>query len=280
MIRKPTKKRPAPRRVLLKVDPTRLSLAALERIKTVLSRTGHIERFGDPVPPHELRARETVLLLPPSYLAAMKVCGSFGETEVFLTASEMKKGHEELVPLVAEKNRYYPFARSGEKVYAFDRLIRDAAGELGVVVWADQQINFVAAHFAEWLDLLADAREEDIDRAAVIPSGLRRLLVQLGFTFDDPIVGRLETGDVPAIESLLGAARTREVKGGVGRLFDSSGKASLVLNLDEFTLALSLRTGIFMFEAEEVFRWLRLFRDENFFGDTVRQAAHADNVRD
>ena len=159
-------------------------------------------------------------------------------------------------------------------------LLRLLAGELGVVVWADQQINFVAAHFAEWLDLLADAREEDIDRAAVIPSGLRRLLVQLGFTFDDPIVGRLETGDVPAIESLLGAARTREVKGGVGRLFDSSGKASLVLNLDEFTLALSLRTGIFMFEAEEVFRWLRLFRDENFFGDTVRQAAHADNVRD
>ncbi|MEO8796943.1 MAG: hypothetical protein ABI551_03585 [Polyangiaceae bacterium] len=280
MIRKPTKKRPAPRRGLLRVDPTRLSLAALERIKTVLSRTGHIERFGEPVPPHELRARETVLLLPPSYLAAMKVCGSFGETEVFLNASEMRKGHEELVALVAEKNRYYPFARSGEKIYAFDRLIRDAAGELGVVIWAEQQINFVTAHFAEWLDLLADAREEDIDRAAVIPSGLRRVLIQLGFTFDDPIVGRLETGDAAAIESLLGPDRAREVKGGVGRLFDSSGKASLVLNLDEFSLAISLRTGIFMFEAEEVFRWLRLFRDENFFGDTVRQAAHADNVRD
>src|SRR5450432_4670387 len=147
MIRKPTKKRAAPRRVLLKVDPTRLSLAALERIKTVLSRTGHLERFGDPVPPHELRAREAVLLLPPSYLAAMKVAGSFGDIEKFLTASEMRKTHEELVPLVAEKNRYFPFARTGEKLYAFDRLIRDTTGELGVVVWHEQAINFVAAHF-------------------------------------------------------------------------------------------------------------------------------------
>ena len=282
MIRKPTKKRAAPRRVLLKVDPTRLSLAALERIKTVLSRTGHLERFGDPVPPHELRARETVLLLPPSYLAAMKVAGSFGETEQFLTASEMRKSYDELVPLVAEKNRYFPFAKSGEKIFAFDRLIRDTTGELGVVIWHEQAINFVAAHFAEWLDLVADEREEDVDRAAVIPSGLRRLLIQLGFSFDDPIVGRLETGDVHGIEALLGAERTREIRGALDRLFDSSGKASLTLNLDEFSLAASLRTGIFMFEAEEVFRWLRTFRDENFFNETgrVTATAHADNVRD
>lgn len=280
MIRKPTKKRPAPRRVLLKVDPTRLALAALERIKTVLSRTGHPERFGDPVPPHELRAREAVVLMPPSYMAAMKVCGSFSETEHFLTASEMRKAYEELVPLVAEKNRYYPFARQGDKLYAFDRLIRDNTGELGVVIWHEHAINFVAAHFAEWLDLLADEREEQVDRAAVIPTGLRRLLVQLGFSFDDPIVGRLETGDVAAVEALLGPDRTREIRGALDRLFDSSGRASLTLNLDEFSLAASLRTGIFMFEAEEVFRWLRTFRDENFFGDAVKQAAHADNVRD
>ena len=280
MIRKTNKKRAAPRRVLLKVDPTRLALAALERIKTVLSRTGHSERFGDPVPPHELRARETVLALPPSYMAAMKVCGSFSETERFLNASEMRKLHEELVPLVAEKNRYFPFAKQGDKLYAFDRLIRDNTGELGVVVWHEHAINFVAAHFAEWLDLLADEREEDVDRAAVIPPSLRRLLLQLGFTFDDPIVGRLETGDIPAMEALLGEERTREIRGGLDRLFDSSGRASLTLNLDEFSLAASMRTGIFMFEAEEVFRWLRTFRDENFFGENVRQAAHADNVRD
>ncbi|HEY2517782.1 MAG TPA: hypothetical protein VGI39_43230, partial [Polyangiaceae bacterium] len=73
--------------------------------------------------------------------------------------------------------------------------------------------------------------------------------------------------------------------------FDSSGKASLTLNLDEFTLAVSLRTGIFVFEAEDVFRWLRWFRDENFFGDAPSRApsravpshaapSHADRVRD
>jgi hypothetical protein len=280
MIRKPTKKRAAPRRVLLKVDPTRLSLAALERIKTVLSRTGHLERFGEPVAPHELRARETVLLLPPSYLAAMKVAGSFGDVERFLSASEMRKMHDELVPLVAEKNRYFPFAVAGDKLYAFDRLIRDTTGELGVVVWHEQAINFIAAHFAEWLDLIADEREEAVDRAAVIPNGLRRLLVQLGFTFDDPIVGRLETGDISAIEALLGPDRTREIRGALDRLFDSSGKASLVLNLDEFSLAVSLRTGIFMFEAEEVFSWLRTFRDENFFNEGAKAPAYADSVRD
>ncbi len=51
----------------------------------------------------------------------------------------------------------------------------------------------------------------------------------------------------------------------VNRLFDSSGRASLTLNLDEFTLAASVRTGVFVFEAAEVFRWLRRFRDQDFF---------------
>src|SRR5262249_53454465 len=79
---------------------------------------------------------------------------------------------------------------------------------------------------------------------------------------------------------LLGRAHTREVRGQVDRLFDSSGKASLTLNVDEFTLAVSLRTGIYVFEAEDVFRWLRYFRDENFFGDQAKEPSHPDNVRD
>jgi hypothetical protein len=70
------------------------------------------------------------------------------------------------------------------------------------------------------------------------------------------------------------------VRVGAGRLFDSSGKASLTLNVDEFTLAVSLRTGIFVFEAEDVFRWLRHFRDENFFGDVHNEPTHPDAVRD
>ena len=126
----------------------------------------------------------------------------------------------------------------------------------------------------------SDAREDAVAQAADLPKGLRALLVGLGFTFDDPIVGRLETGDTDAIDDLLGPERAREVRGGVQRLFDSSGKASLTLNVDEFSLAVSLRTGIFFFEAGDVFRWLRTFRDENFYGESQKAPSHADRTRD
>jgi hypothetical protein len=82
------------------------------------------------------------------------------------------------------------------------------------------------------------------------------------------------------MEALLGPTRTREVRADVGRLFDSSGKASITLNLDEFTMAVALRTGLYVFEPEDVFRWLRWFRDESFFGEPTRGAAHPDRVRD
>src|SRR4029078_6404052 len=95
-----------------------------------------------------------------------------------------------------------------------------------------------------------------------------------------PVVGRLETGDVDAVVELIGTELSYNVRGDVDPLFDSSGKASLTLNVDEFTLAVSLRTGIYVFEAEDVFRWLRHFRDENFFSDVVTVPSHPDNVRD
>jgi hypothetical protein len=140
-----------------------------------------------------------------------------------------------------------------------------------------------ARHFGEWLDEVADAREESVAQAAIVPPALKGLLLEMGFRFDDPAVGRLETGDTKAIEELLRKGQAAEIRADVDRLFDSSGKASLTLNLEEFTLAVSLRTGIFVFEAEEVFRWLRWFRDENFFGDgseAPKKPAHADRVRD
>ena len=281
--RKPVpKKRTSNRKVLrLKVEPTRLALAAMERLKTVLTRTGHPERFGQPVSPRELLAREDLLgaPLPPSYAAAMKVADTFGEPERVLNFLEIKQA-DELLTRQGSGGRYWPFAAVGDAYVCFDRQIKESNGELGVVEWSSGLVRFLAAHFGEWLDIIADDREEAIDRAASLPAGLKKLLVQLGFTFDDPIVGRLETGDLEAIEALVGEETTRLVKADVDRLFDSSGKASLVLNLDEFTLAVALRTGIFVYEAEDVFRWLRSFRDENFFGGEARQPSHPDQVRD
>jgi hypothetical protein len=191
---------------------------------------------------------------------------------------------------VPDLQRLAPFARVADRAYAcFDRAAAADDGELAVIEWRDDMIRPRARHFGEWLDQVADAREEALEEAAEIPDGLRELLAGLGFNFDDPIVGRVETGDTEAIEALIGPTRTREVRGEHGRLFDSSGKASVTLNLDEFTLAVALRTGMYVFEPEDVFRWLRWFRDESFFPSRApggraaassRPSSHPDRVRD
>lgn len=281
-IRRPAKKRTSLRNIRLRVDPVRLALAAMERIKTTLSRTGHVERFGQPAASKELLAREDLLEapLPPSYQAAMRVADAIGEPDHLLNFLEMKQAYG-LIERQGGGRRYLPVASApGDAYVCFDRQGEAQGHELPILEWSLGMVRPLATHFGEWLDIVADEREEAIDRAASIPPGLKKLLVQLGFSFDDPIAGRLETGDVPAIEALLGEEQSQLVRGAVDRLFDSSGKASLTLNLDEFTLAVSLRGGIFMFEAEDVFRWLRHFRDENFFGEAPRAPSHPDNVRD
>jgi hypothetical protein len=272
------------------VDPTRVALAALDRIRTVLVKSGYQERLGEPLTMKELAAQAQLIgiELPPSYVAAMRVSSKIGEPDVFLSSQQMA---EEATKLVAyggeEAKRYAPFCRGSEKVICFDKgggkrqvtAIR-YQGELPIVEWNNSSANPLAAHFGEWLDMVADAREESVESAAKMPQRLKRLLYELGFRFEYPVVGRLETGDVDAIVELIGTELSYNIRGDVDRLFDSSGKASLTLNVDEFTLAVSLRTGIYVFEAEDVFRWLRHFRDENFFSDVVTVPSHPDYVRD
>jgi hypothetical protein len=278
------KRRPAARR--LAVDPTRLALAAVERLKSLLTRTGQAHKLAGPVSMRELVARGQVLglALPPSYTAALRISSTIGDPEVLFDAAEMRSRHDAMkATKAAYAERYVPFARVGERLLCFDREAKPLTdAELPVVEWYRGVARPRARHFAEWIDEVADVREDAVAHAAVIPASLKGLLLELGFRFDDPIVGRLETGDVKAIEELLGPTQSKDIRGDVDRLFDSSGKASLTLNLDEFTLAVSLRTGIFVFEAEDVFRWLRWFRDENFFGDAppTKKPAHADRVRD
>jgi hypothetical protein len=282
------RKRPAAttRRGKLTVDPTRLALAALERIRSVLARKGHADKAGPPASMRELAARAAYLglALPPSYSAAMRLASRIGEPEKLLSAADMRAVFDDVIAPRATRpdaERLAPFARLGERLFVcFDRSAQAEDGELAVVEWSEGVVRPRARHFAEWLDQLADVREEALSAAADIPDNLRDLLVSLGFNFDDPIVGRIETGDTEAIESLLGPTRTIEVRADTGRLFDSSGKASLTLNLDEFTLAVALRTGLYVFEPEDVFRWLRWFRDESFFGEPARPARHPDRVRD
>ena len=267
-----------------------MALAALERIKTILVSSGYESRLGEPLPMKELAAQAQLLgtELPPSFVAAMRVASRIGDPERFLLSSEMDAEAEALVALAGEEaRRYAPFCRGIEHVVCFDkgggkRLVSSIRhqGELPIVEWRDGMFSPVAAHFGEWLDTVADAREESVETAARMPQRLKRLLYELGFRFEYPVVGRLETGDADAIVELIGKPLARTIRTDLDRLFDSSGRASLTLNVDEFTLAASLRTGIYVFEAEDVFRWLRTFRDENFFSDVVTPPSHPDQVRD
>jgi hypothetical protein len=283
---RPKKRSTQLRKGKLTVDATRLALAALERIRAAQVKKGHGDRIGPPVTMRELAARASNLgvTLPPSYAATVRVASRIGDPERLLTAAEMRAAHDDVIAPRAsrgEAERLAPFARLDERSFAcFDRSATGDKDELGVVEWTDGTTRPAARHFGDWLDVVADEREEALKHAADIPQNVRDLLVSLGFGFEDQIVGRLATGDTEAIEALLGPERTREVRADADRLFDSSGKAGLTLNVDEFTLAVSLRTGLFVFQAEDVFRWLRWFRDEPFFGEASRGPSHPDRTRD
>jgi hypothetical protein len=271
------------------VDPTRVALAALERIQTILVRSGHEDRLGPQLTMKELAAQAQLVgtELPPSYVATMRTASKIGEPEVFLESNDMQADAALIVTDGGdEARRYVPFCRTLDHWVCFDTGAgkRVAAlknpGELPIVAWSDGSATPLAAHFGEWLDSVADAREESIETAARMPPRLKKLLHELGFRFEYPVVGRLETGDFDAIVDLIGKDLSRVVRGDVDRLFDTSGRASLTLSVEEFKLAASLRTGIYVFEAEDVFRWLRTFRDENFFSDSVTPPSHPDQVRD
>lgn len=277
------------------VEPARIAVAALERIRTIFVSTGRADRLGPPVEPDELARRAAALgaAPPPSYAAAMRTASGIGEPESFLDAEGM---HAEASAVVAElggaeAHRYVPFCVSQGTVLCFDRgaegpgssprIDVGGEGELPIVAWRDGAPAPVAAHFGDWLDMIADAREESIENASKLPPRLARLLEELGFRFDYPVVARCETGDVEAIVELIGRDLASEIRGDVSRLFDASGKASLTLNVDEFTIGVSLRTGTKVFQAEDVFRWLRWFRDENFLkSDDRSEPVRGGNVRD
>lgn len=235
----------------------------------MLERTGHADDVGGPVAPAEYvaRARHIGDPLPASYAAVINAVSQIGGTEKLLDSDAIASAAEKVVRAAGSGNRYIPFAhRAPDTWLCFDRDKCGPDGEPSIVEWVNKTVAPAGAHFGEWLDSVADEREARVDQAASLPASLKRLLDQLGFEFKDPIVGRLESADIAAIESLVGEDVVHAVRGTENRLFDSSGKASLTLNLDDFTIACSLRTGIYMIEPEDVFRWLRVFRDENFFG--------------
>src|SRR3954453_23223299 len=95
------------------VDPTRVALAALERIRTILVKSGYQDRLGDPLTMKELTAQAQLLgtELPPSYIAAMRVSSKIGDPEVFLGAQQMADHAKKISGALGseEAQRYAPF---------------------------------------------------------------------------------------------------------------------------------------------------------------------------
>src|SRR5947209_4285485 len=96
------------------VDPTRVALAALERIRTVLVRSGYKDRLGEPLSMKELAAQAQLLgtELPPSYVAAMRVASKIGEPTNFLESQEMEAEAKQISAFGGEEaKRYAPFCK-------------------------------------------------------------------------------------------------------------------------------------------------------------------------
>ena len=289
--KKSTLRRPKARTA---VDPTRLAIAALERIRTVLEQSGHKDWYLPGVSPQELATRQALFgaALPPSYAAAMKLAGGFGEPERLLDAAEITEAQAKLGVRFGEEGarRFFPFAQTEDGILAFDRGVRARRfgsvpppvrdGEISIVEIEGAVARPHSYNFGHWIDEVADAREESMAAAATLPPRLKDLLSELGFRFDSPLLGRLETSDIHAMEDLLGPERARVVRGDVDRIFDATGRTELTLNVDDFSLTGLLRTGPVRFEAEDVFRWLRSFRNENFYADAPPPRDLRDLARD
>src|SRR3981081_4278036 len=110
--KKTLSKRRSPARTRPNVAPTRRALAAIERLKSVLTRTGQTHKVAGPVTMKELVARGQVVgkVLPASYTAALRVASTIGEPEVLLDAAEMRVRVSEITATNApDAERYVPF---------------------------------------------------------------------------------------------------------------------------------------------------------------------------
>ena len=182
------------------------------------------------------------MLPPSSYTAALRATSSIGEPELLLDANEMRlppHGRDEGEQGCERRSLRPPPSRStGDRLGPLFRSRVAGAGggraaPIDRVEPRDRQATSAPLLRRVGSDEVADTREEAVAQAAVVPASLKGLLLEIGFRFDDPAVGRLETGDVKAIEELLQEDQAREIRGDRDRLFDSSGKASLTLTLDE-----------------------------------------------
>ena len=257
---------PTPRRTKVDVTPERLALSAASRIRDAGYRLGGSRHVDEGSDGRELAARAAVLgrELPGSYAAVLRYVQNLGKPDELLDAAAMATRGAELRRSPGG-SRYLPFASSEGRLLCFDsrgEAFR-GAGELAVVAFAKGYATPVARGFAEWLDTVADQREARLAAAAMVPPKLATLLAELGFVRSG-LVAEVETADGDAIETLVGEPVVDALLE-TGSLYDSTGKALLQLAVDDYSMRVRLREGFVDVAAEDVFPWLRSFRDDDFF---------------
>ncbi len=280
----------------INVDPSRVAVAAMDRIRKTLAAAGKLDACGGAADEGELTIREALLgdSLPPSYIAALAMAARIGAPYELLDADASATERERMEEVPGnDANRYYPFCVEDGTTYCFDtgqgassrsrpppsndkRLV----GELPVVALENGNKRSIARHFGEWIDAVADARESALESAASLPPRLKTLIDELGFTFSVPLVATVDTADADAVERLVGDKVSSTLMREDGRLFGANGRAKLTLNVDAFSLTCTVKDQVFEFDASDVFRWLRAFRNENFFSPEPPPANRLDTVRD
>ncbi len=266
------------------LDPLRLTMAAIDRIRGVAEKSGRLDRMGLPLG-DDARAVLVALepRLPESYLAALREHQSFAGDEELYAPDRIRVALDEVTRLGFDAARYFPIGALHGATVAFDRGVEAQPAEWAVVALrGGGSVGALADSFAHWMDAIADEREEQLAFALSMPDRLSRILVELGFRpSPDRIVYHVDTSDEDALALLLGARAMREARGASGRLFDATGRAHLTFDAFDFSLIVALRVGERVFTADDVFRWFRAFRDEDLMGrEGGGPPSHPDRVRD
>ena len=251
----PSRKRPSPsvasrpERALRRSHPPRACRRGAAEVDPHLDGTGPW-KAGPVTMKWSPPARGQVLgqVLPPSYTAALRVASTVGEPEVLLDSNEMRVRHADM-KASRRGQRGCRLARAGRRpawpASPASRQCsrrptpscRSSSGRAGSSAAR-------ARHFGEYSTEAADAgRVERAGRDR--PGGAEGLLLGSGFASTiRRSVGRDRRRGPRSLVLESGAARPRSAD--VDRLFDRAAKPSPTLNLEEFTLAISLTRFVFV----------------------------------
>ncbi len=228
------------------------------------------KKLGAPVKPQELaRSRAHARRpLPPSYRAMLERRRRSATARSSSTPTRWRRRKNR-----STRPRSFRFAKAESTGSSVSIAKRRVTASSPFTSGRTARPRLAAKSFAEWLDGVADRVEEAIASAADVPQTLRSLLAQLGFRSTT----RSSAGSRPATSrrsrsssAPSSRARCEETSSGCStRAARRRSRSTSTSSRSPSRSALASSSS----KAEDVFRWLRYFRDENFFGDTSTPSA-------